>query len=62
MNFKSMPIGTDKTWESEGLEISMVEPMKKWTITYDWPMMKRDTGEKHNVVIKVNPYYIHIFL
>ena len=54
MNFKSMPIGTDKTWESEGLEISMVEPMKKWTVTYDGPMINRDTGEKHNVVIKVN--------
>ena len=35
----------------------MVEPMKKWTVTYDGPMINRDTREKHNVIIKVK--YVH---
>ena len=46
---------TDKEdyWDSEGLQIKMVEPMKKWRVYYEGEMIKQCTNEKLNVKLEV---------
>ena len=45
---------TEDYWDSEGLQIKMIEPMKKWRVYYEGEMIKQCTNEKLNVKLEVS--------
>jgi len=65
---KAYPMGgrflldKDTHWESNGLVIKMVEPMKRWSLSYNGQMVSQSTGESHQVQIQAEyrseiPYF-----
>ena len=44
---------TEDYWDSEGLQIKMIEPMKKWRVYYEGEMIRQCTNEKLNVKLEV---------
>jgi len=45
---------TDTTWEAEGLKLTMVEPMKRWTVEYEGPMIHQESGKTHQISLKAD--------
>ena len=44
---------TEEFWESEGLHMKMVEPMKKWKVNYSGEMIHQATGQRYDVTLEV---------
>lgn len=44
---------TEKYWESEGLQIKMIEPMKKWMLHYNGEMIHQSTKQRFKVTLQV---------
>ena len=61
---------TEDYWDSEGLQIKMIEPMKKWRVYYEGEMIKQCTNAKLNVKLEVGnnlpvifpEFYLKFFL
>ena len=45
---------TEEYWESEGLQIKLIEPMKKWSVSYHGEMIHQETKESFNVTLQVS--------
>ena len=52
---------TDEYWESEGLQLKLIEPMKKWSVSYHGEMIHQDTKEAFKVSLQVLPKPNKIF-
>ena len=52
---------TEKSWEAEGLKLDLVEPMKKWNISYEGQMINKDTKKAHEVNLEVSLFVYYIF-
>ena len=50
---------SDTKWESSGLEITPLQPMHRWSLTYKGKMIAKRTGMSHNVDISVRSRFIH---
>lgn len=53
---------TEDTWEAEGLKLDLVEPMKKWSIKYQGPMVHQSRGTTHLIDLQAEyisklPYF-----
>jgi hypothetical protein len=44
---------TEDTWSAEGLSLDLKEPMKRWSISYQGPMVNQATRKTHQVTLKV---------
>ena len=49
---------TEEFWDSEGLQMKMVEPMKKWAVSYNGEMVHQTTGQKFQVTLEVFRIFI----
>ena len=47
-------LSAEKTWEAEGLKLDLVEPMRKWTILYEGPMVHQVNKTRHQVKLEVS--------
>ena len=52
-------LDTEEFWESEGLQMKMVEPMKKWKVTYNGEMVHQATGQRYDVNLEVLQLFLH---
>ena len=52
-------LDTEDFWESEGLQMKMVEPMKKWKVTYNGEMVHQATGQRYDVNLEVLQLFLH---
>ena len=50
----------EKSWEAEGLKLDLIEPMKKWSITYQGPMVHQVNKTIHQVELEVSLYTLHM--
>ena len=53
---------SDTKWESSGLEITPLQPMHRWSLTYKGKMIAKRTGMSHNVDISVRSRFIQVKL
>ena len=44
----------EESWEAEGLKLDLIEPMKKWSITYEGPMVHQVNKTTHHVKLEVS--------
>ena len=51
---------SDTKWESSGLEITPLQPMHRWSLTYKGKMIAKRTGMSHNVDISVRSRFIQV--
>ena len=52
---------TETTWHAEGLKMDLVEPMKKWRVTYQGEMIHQTTGKVHKVDLNVRQFNCDVF-
>lgn len=43
----------EDSWHAEGLQMDLVDPMKKWKLAYEGPMIHQSHGTSHQVTLKV---------
>ena len=44
----------EESWEAEGLKLDLIEPMKKWSISYEGPMVHQVNKTTHQVKLEVS--------
>ena len=44
----------EESWEAEGLKLDMIEPMRKWSVSYEGSMVHQVNKTKHYVKLSVS--------
>ena len=44
----------EDSWEAEGLKLDMIEPMRKWSVSYEGSMVHQVNKTKHYVKLSVS--------
>ena len=52
--FDPVLFADEESWEAEGLKLDLIEPMKKWSISYEGPMVHQVNKTTHQVKLEVS--------